>query len=86
MSENSGIRWKRDWVCVTHTLAAEYVGLEEVDDGLWDVYFGPLKLGRMESGSGESKITKAEPFGGPRRQPTDDASRRGKATAGGTAH
>ena len=28
-------------------LAGEYVGLEEVDDGLWDVYFGPLKLGRM---------------------------------------
>ncbi len=25
----------------------KYVGLEEVDDGLWDVYFGPVKLGRM---------------------------------------
>ena len=48
VSENSGIRWKRDWVCVTHTLAAEYVGLEEVDDGLWDVYVGPVKLGRMD--------------------------------------
>ena len=32
---------------MTHTLAGEYVGLEEVDDGLWDVYLGPLKLGRM---------------------------------------
>ena len=32
---------------MTHTLAGEYVGLEEVDDGLWDVYFGPVKLGRM---------------------------------------
>ena len=21
--------------------------VEEVDDGLWDVYFGPVKLGRM---------------------------------------
>jgi len=29
-------------------LAGEYVGLEEVDDGLWEVYFGPLKLGRMD--------------------------------------
>jgi hypothetical protein len=36
------------WVCVTHTLAGEYVGLEEVDDGLWDVYFGPITLGRMD--------------------------------------
>ena len=48
VSRNSGIRWKKHWVCVTHTLAGEYVGLEEVDDGLWDVYFGPLKLGRMD--------------------------------------
>ena len=47
VSRNSGIRWKKHWVCVTHTLAGEYVGLEEVDDGLWDVYFGPAKLGRM---------------------------------------
>ena len=48
VSRNSGIRWKKHWVCVTHTLAGEYVGLEEVDDGLWDVYFGPIKLGRMD--------------------------------------
>ena len=47
VSRNSGIRWNHHWVCVTHTLAGEYVGLEEVDDGLWDVYFGPVKLGRM---------------------------------------
>jgi len=48
VSKNCGIRWKSDRVCVTHTLAGEYVGLEEVDDGLWDVYFGPIKLGRMD--------------------------------------
>ena len=48
VSRNSGIRWKKHWVCVTHTLAGEYVGLEEVDDGRWDVYFGPVKLGRMD--------------------------------------
>lgn len=48
VSRNSGIRWNHHWVCVTHTLAGEYVGLEEVGDGLWDVYFGPLKLGRMD--------------------------------------
>jgi putative transposase len=48
VSRNSGIRWKSRWVCVTYTLAEQYVGLEEVDDGLWDVYFGPVKLGRMD--------------------------------------
>lgn len=48
VSRNSGIRWNHHWVCVTHTLAGEYIGLEEVDDGVWDVYFGPLKLGRLD--------------------------------------
>lgn len=27
--------------------AGEYVGLEEIDDGIWNVYFGPRKLGRL---------------------------------------
>jgi putative transposase len=27
--------------------AGDYVGLEEIDDGIWNVYFGPLKLGRF---------------------------------------
>ena len=48
VSRNSGIRWNRHWVCVTHTLAGEYVGLEEVGDGLWDIYFGPVTLGRID--------------------------------------
>jgi putative transposase len=25
----------------------EYVGLEEIADGIWIVYFGPLRLGRL---------------------------------------
>ena len=29
------------------TCVGEYVGLEEIDDGVWNVYFGPLKLGRL---------------------------------------
>jgi hypothetical protein len=28
-------------------LAEEYVGFEEVDDGEWDLYIGPMKLGRF---------------------------------------
>jgi len=24
-----------------------YVGLEEIDDGIWNVYFGGLRLGRL---------------------------------------
>ena len=48
VSANGAIRWKCAWVCVTHTLAGEFVGFEEVGDGLWDAYFGPILLGRMD--------------------------------------
>jgi putative transposase len=47
VSANGGIRWSRQWVNVSVTCAGEYVGLEEIDDGVWNVYFGPLKLGRL---------------------------------------
>lgn len=47
VSANGGMRWSKQWVNVTSALAGEYVGLEEVDDGQWDVFFGPLKLGRL---------------------------------------
>jgi hypothetical protein len=47
VSTNGGIRWNSDWVNVSIVCAGEYVGLEEIDDGIWNVYFGPLKLGRL---------------------------------------
>lgn len=47
VSANGGIRWKSDWVNVSIVCVGEYVGLEEIDDGVWNVYFGPLKLGRL---------------------------------------
>lgn len=47
VSANGGIRWFHDWVNVSHVLAGETIGLEEVDAGEWDVYFGRLRLGRF---------------------------------------
>jgi putative transposase len=47
VSRNGGIRWLNQWVNVSHLLAEEYVGLEEVDAGLFDVYFGSVWLGRF---------------------------------------
>ena len=41
------IRWCHGWVNVSQVLAEECVGIEEVDDGVWAVYFGPLLLGRF---------------------------------------
>jgi putative transposase len=47
VSGNGGIRWRCGWVNVSTVCIGEYVGLEEIDDGVWNVYFGPLKLGRL---------------------------------------
>ena len=47
VSANGGIRWASQWVNVSTTCVGESVGLEEIDDGIWNVYFGPLKLGRL---------------------------------------
>ena len=47
VSANGGIPWNRRWVNVSIVCVGEYVGLEEVDDGIWNVYLGPLKLGRL---------------------------------------
>jgi len=48
VSRNGGFRWASDRVPITQTLEGEYVGLEEVDDGRWDVYFGHVRLGQMD--------------------------------------
>jgi len=47
VSANGGIRWNRGWLNVSTVCIGEYVGLEEIDNGIWNVYFGPLKLGRL---------------------------------------
>jgi len=38
---------RKHFVNVSHACIGEYVGLEEIDSGVWNVYFGPLKLGRL---------------------------------------
>lgn len=48
VSNNSGVRWNHVRIPVSQILAGEYIGLEEVDDGLWDVFFGPVWLGRLD--------------------------------------
>jgi transposase InsO family protein len=48
VSRNGGVRWGDAWVNVSHVLAEESVAFEEVADGVWQVYFGPLRVGRFE--------------------------------------
>ena len=47
VSRNSGIRWRNRWVQVSSTLAEEYIGFEEVEDGIYNVYFCELLIGRF---------------------------------------
>lgn len=42
------IKWQGRRLFVSEVLAGEWLGIEEVDDGLWSVYFGPLLLGRYD--------------------------------------
>ncbi len=48
VSRNGGIRFGKRWVSLSHVLVEEYVGLEEIDDGIWNVYFGTFLLGRFD--------------------------------------
>ena len=47
VSKNGGIRWNGHWLGVSHVLAEQHIALEEIDNGIWTVYFGSHDLGRF---------------------------------------
>jgi hypothetical protein len=64
VSRNGGFRWNGDRVNVSHVLGGEYVGLEEIDNELWSVYYGPIDLGRFH----ERKLIIEDALGRKRRR------------------
>lgn len=48
VSQDSTIRWHSEKVFVSHLLGRLEVGLEEVGDGVWSVFFGPIHLGWLD--------------------------------------
>ena len=40
--------WRNKMVYISHLLKDENIGLEEVDNGIWDVYFVPVKIGHFD--------------------------------------
>jgi len=42
------IRWNNDRLFLSHTLEGEIVGLAEIDDGIWSLYYGPVLLARFD--------------------------------------
>ena len=47
VADNGCIRWRSQRVHVSVVCTRADVGLEEIDNGIWNVYFGSLKLGRL---------------------------------------
>lgn len=48
VSQSGVVYWRNRMVYVSHLLEDEHIGMDEVDDGIWDIYFGPIKLGRFD--------------------------------------
>ncbi|MBT8129534.1 MAG: transposase [Gammaproteobacteria bacterium] len=48
VSSNGVVYWHNKMVYVSHLLKGELVGLEQIDDEIWNVYFGPVTLGRFD--------------------------------------
>ena len=77
--QDGKIRWKQARCRVGAALAGEVVGVEEVDDGVWRLWFGPAPLGLLDERKGYSQAAKKgfsswpplrPPSGRPARQPT----------------
>lgn len=63
VSRDGGIRWSSGMVNVSHVLSGEYVGMEEVDEDVWAVHFGPVLLGKFHAK--ELKLYGASPYNQP---------------------
>jgi len=47
VSMNAGVRWNHRHVPVSHTLCKEYIGFEEIDNYIYNVYFCDVLIGRF---------------------------------------
>jgi putative transposase len=47
VSRNGCFRWKNDAIFISQTLNDEYIGLETIDDGIFDVYYCTVRIGRF---------------------------------------
>ena len=61
VSRNGGIRWRNLRVGASHLLEGLEIGFEEIDDGLWNVFFGPVWLGRFHEELGRIVDTLGRP-------------------------
>ena len=53
---DGGIKWRGESLFLSESLGGELVGLEEIDDGIWSLTFGPMHLGRIDDRDRELKL------------------------------
>lgn len=65
---NGCIRWNSKRICVSQICQGQYIGLEEVDFKIWNVYYGQVKIGifhehklRIEDSLGRLKRRTSKP-------------------------
>ena len=56
MSRNGGFRLASHRVPLSHLLEGQYIGLEEIDDGIWDVYYALSGWVRWTNACSESRM------------------------------
>jgi len=54
--QSGEIKWQSRFVYVHQVLAGEPIGLYQIDEHLWRVYYGALELGRLDA-----RTTRIEP-------------------------
>jgi hypothetical protein len=54
--QSGEIKWQDRFVYVHQVLAGEPIGLSQIDEHLWRVYYGALELGRLDA-----RTTRIEP-------------------------
>lgn len=53
--KNGAIRWKtNDWLMLTTTLNGKFVGMKEIEDGVWELYYRHVLLGYYSEKTGRT--------------------------------
>lgn len=59
--DNGYVLWKSTRLFLGRGLDKELVGLVEIDQGCWEIYFGPLCLGRIHDGVRDAGLVRQPP-------------------------
>ena len=57
---NGQIKWKGDKIFLTEALVGELVGLRQISERTWAIYFGPLQIGLLDEATMKAIKTPVE--------------------------